>query len=625
MEELSVAPFTKRAPQSTRTLLRGINDGNMINDPTQLAASERAGTDASPDKMDLILRELRRLSKLPQLVSQLQKQVADLRDQLDYEKSDRIFDPHKARPQGSQESARPPPAAMVVRVGEEISFRECVYKGCSQIARVQGYCDDHRPQRQHPVIKWTVTPAESPEMQNRVLFEPGSKARPNSNVSSKSNLELPDFFESRKQHLSPSVEQHTSTSNYLADFCNSDKPAVSPLTSSRRIQRVTTTMRGSKDLQGAARLCSFVSKKVLPSVRLALKQRRTRQGRAKQIRDLFLASAGCRPFDAAAMLQQDCTEAEFFFALSARLHHMSSDPQHANSPAQLCTSLTSLFRCARQFHSLLHIPSLVNNDINMPHALRNIVGAASGSLDCERVTLFLVNSNTQTLKVMVSKDTDFRNHINNDFKLSINEGMAGFVARTGKTVNCLDAYKDERFNPEIDKQTGFRTHSMLTAPVFGKGNGDGKRKVIAVLQAINSTRPQKQFAEREEDIINFIGLVAGQTIEHATLYEEAVTVQTQQTALLRVIDLVSAGSDVQNTITRIIESAYQLVPVERVSLCVADKAKQELVCRWDKDASLLGMRFPMASGVLGQVASSGKSVTIDNAAHDPRVDKAIDT
>lgn len=40
------------------------------------------------------------------------------------------------------------------------------------------------------------------------------------------------------------------------------------------------------------------------------------------------------------------------------------------------------------------------------------------------------------------------------------------MARTGKILNILDAYKDPRFNPDFDKKTNYHTKSILCVPIF---------------------------------------------------------------------------------------------------------------------------------------------------------------
>ena len=45
---------------------------------------------------------------------------------------------------------------------------------------------------------------------------------------------------------------------------------------------------------------------------------------------------------------------------------------------------------------------------------------------------------------------------------------------------CVDAYADERFDPALDKRTGFRTRSVLAVPIR-----DQLGRIVGVLQ-VNS-------------------------------------------------------------------------------------------------------------------------------------------
>lgn len=61
-------------------------------------------------------------------------------------------------------------------------------------------------------------------------------------------------------------------------------------------------------------------------------------------------------------------------------------------------------------------------------------------------------------------------------------GIAGHVAETKEVVNIKDAYKDPRFNSEIDLKTGYKTNIILSMPIC---NYEGD--VIGVAQIINKT------------------------------------------------------------------------------------------------------------------------------------------
>lgn len=66
-------------------------------------------------------------------------------------------------------------------------------------------------------------------------------------------------------------------------------------------------------------------------------------------------------------------------------------------------------------------------------------------------------------------------------------GVAGWVQAGNGIANIKDVYADERFNRNIDKQTGFVTKSMLCAPVRSK---DGL-SVIAIIQLMNKRGGQE--------------------------------------------------------------------------------------------------------------------------------------
>ena len=95
-------------------------------------------------------------------------------------------------------------------------------------------------------------------------------------------------------------------------------------------------------------------------------------------------------------------------------------------------------------------------------------------LNAERASLFLVDNNTLLLKVA----EDFEG--GSEIRIPIGSGIAGAAAQSGKTINIPDAYADQRFNPEVDKKTGFRTRSILSLPIKNQ-----QGVVFAVAQLLN--------------------------------------------------------------------------------------------------------------------------------------------
>jgi energy-coupling factor transporter ATP-binding protein EcfA2 len=122
-----------------------------------------------------------------------------------------------------------------------------------------------------------------------------------------------------------------------------------------------------------------------------------------------------------------------------------------------------------------------------------------GLLNAERSSLFLVEGDFLVLKV-----ADKLQELG-EIRFPVGSGIAGTVAQTGQAIRIDDAYADPRFNRDVDRQTGFRTRSIISLPVK---NRDGK--VFAVAQLLNR-RDGKPFDALDEErfttFIQSIGII----------------------------------------------------------------------------------------------------------------------
>jgi len=104
-------------------------------------------------------------------------------------------------------------------------------------------------------------------------------------------------------------------------------------------------------------------------------------------------------------------------------------------------------------------------------------------INSERCALFLHDSMTNELyfKPVGGLDTNVP-----EIRFPATAGIAGWVATKGRMLNIPNAYKDKRFNPAIDKETGFRTRSILCMPVT---EADGT--LLGVCQMVNKFEQMK--------------------------------------------------------------------------------------------------------------------------------------
>lgn len=98
-------------------------------------------------------------------------------------------------------------------------------------------------------------------------------------------------------------------------------------------------------------------------------------------------------------------------------------------------------------------------------------------------------------------------------------GIIGATITNKEIIVMNHPYEDERFNPSVDKETGYVTKSILCLPVTNE-----KGQVIGAFQAINKIGEEGEDAPFDERDIKRLAMVAAycnKTLESHLLYEDA--------------------------------------------------------------------------------------------------------
>src|SRR5438552_2616638 len=146
---------------------------------------------------------------------------------------------------------------------------------------------------------------------------------------------------------------------------------------------------------------------------------------------------------------------------------------------------------------------------DLDRLLKLIVQAASRVVEADRCSLFLVDRARNELWSKVAQGVGTR-----EIRFAMGKGIAGTVAQTDRAVNIPDAYADRRFNPDVDKETGYRTRSILCVPMRSL-----EGEVVGVLQALNK-RGDVPFTEEDEELLSALGGQAAAAINNALLHQE---------------------------------------------------------------------------------------------------------
>ena len=163
-------------------------------------------------------------------------------------------------------------------------------------------------------------------------------------------------------------------------------------------------------------------------------------------------------------------------------------------------------RQIEKLRRLLDITRQMAASTDLSELLGTIVDATREVLDCQRATIFLYDRGANELFSRVATGVE-------SIRFPADRGIAGAAAQQRIVVNVPDAYADPRFNQEIDRQTGFRTHNLLTFPLE---NLDGE--LVGVLQALNKS--DGPFAAADEDLARVLSAQAGVALHRYFLLEE---------------------------------------------------------------------------------------------------------
>jgi len=133
------------------------------------------------------------------------------------------------------------------------------------------------------------------------------------------------------------------------------------------------------------------------------------------------------------------------------------------------------------------IESIISNDCS-----KQFIEITCDVLKCDRVSLFIYDKISDKL-ILVTAEGLNRAQI----KLDKTKGIVGNCFTDCKVIRIEDAYLDDRFNKEIDKQTNYRTKTIICYPLVDK-----EGECIGVIEAIN--KYNSIFTDDDQEVLKIL-------------------------------------------------------------------------------------------------------------------------
>ncbi len=180
--------------------------------------------------------------------------------------------------------------------------------------------------------------------------------------------------------------------------------------------------------------------------------------------------------------------------------------------------------------------------------------------------------------------------------------ISGYVALTGQPYIARDVTQDPHYYPLFTD-----TRSELAVPLIGRGG-----KVIGVLNA-EKEKPDA-FNEQDARVLMAVASLAAVALT-LSVYKE------RQRALIDLGKDLSAATDVEAVLERVVETAAEVLDADDCSLFLLDETIGRLVLKASRGAlrEQVGQAtYRMGEGLTGWVAMTGQPLRLNGVQDDPR-------
>jgi GAF domain-containing protein len=164
--------------------------------------------------------------------------------------------------------------------------------------------------------------------------------------------------------------------------------------------------------------------------------------------------------------------------------------------------------------SLLQLSSELVYVKDIRTAISKLSMAARTMLEVKICSIFLHDEATEELWSFEMQEAK------EEIRFPDDAGIAGHVFQAKESLIILDPYQDSRFNPEVDRTTGFKTEGLIALPLVNR-----KGDTFGVVEAVNKLNG-KQFTDNDLDLLNHLGLYMSALLENNILNEKLK--QTQE-------------------------------------------------------------------------------------------------
>jgi response regulator RpfG family c-di-GMP phosphodiesterase len=184
--------------------------------------------------------------------------------------------------------------------------------------------------------------------------------------------------------------------------------------------------------------------------------------------------------------------------------------QHAMMLLQNRELLFQSEKKIRELSILIRASELGNSTIELHHLLHTLIDAAKRLIGAQASSIMLFNEHSKALDFYAASSAKADKL--QKLTVPLGAGVASWVFQNKKPVIINDVTKDARFYPEVDKQTRFKTRSLLAVPLLAKD------EIVGVIEVVNKL--SGDFSVNDMLLLTAIASQTGMSIQNARLFRK---------------------------------------------------------------------------------------------------------
>lgn len=305
-------------------------------------------------------------------------------------------------------------------------------------------------------------------------------------------------------------------------------------------------------------------------------------------------------------------------------HQIEQLIPHLISEIERVRKLSDLAEGTAGLMLLNRVANLLGQTMDLEELLAIVMKTTEETIGAEASSIMFLDDEAGELYSAVSRDE--KPDKVPEIRIKLGEGVAGWVAKTGKPVILSDVERDPRFAGHVEKLPRFTTRNIICAPMNVKG------KIIGIIEAFNKTGG---FSRDDLSLFTSIATQAAYAIDNAQLFTRVKNQSEKLETLYNVGKIIAASLDNDALISEIIKCTARLIPCRAVTLAVVEETGEHEILRF----SFLHLsgedpvpekidRTPYIlkgdTGIAGWIIRNNRPVLVDDLAVDPRYRCEID-